>query len=333
MSIKNWHQLAEEKSRLDKQTEEIHQKCKMDKINKEFSQLSGEELFKPITKRLDEKSSATTEEEEEEEEEQEEEQEGPDYTIDEFDDINPFGDEFRPDAPSPELSLQPSPSPELSLPPPPSPTTSYLDVDDDDFPQPPSPLMKEKSARKEWGMPGPVEPEYQHESTSLQTVNQLITKYGNDPNYIVKSKKSPLQGKTIAELKKIRDGIYEKRRVTKEYLLKRLQEGKQRLKSTPLHKREIPPTPLEKAVMSRRPYLEHSDNEDDLSEQDWGETNGSGIADEAEKLINQLHLSLGSIKAGNSSIKLKNQVLSLLDSLVELGTIEKKQKKKLLLFI
>jgi len=62
-------------------------------------------------------------------------------------------------------------------------STSYLDVDDDDddFPQPPSPLMKEKSARKEWGMPGPVELEYQHESTLLQTVKQLITKYGNDP--------------------------------------------------------------------------------------------------------------------------------------------------------
>jgi len=106
--------------------------------------------------------------------------------------------------------------------------------------------MKEKSARKEWGMPGPVEPEYQHESTLLQTVNQLITKYGNDPDYIVKSKKSPLQGRTIAELKKMRDGIYEKRRVTKESLSKRLQEGKQRLKTTPLRKREIPPTPWKK---------------------------------------------------------------------------------------
>ena len=81
--------------------------------------------------------------------------------------------------------------------------------------------------------------------------------------------------------------------------------------------------------MSRRPFLEPSDGDEDVSEQDW-ETEGSGIADEAEKLINQLHLSLGSIKAGNSSIKLKNQVLSLLDSLVELGTINKKQKKKII---
>ena len=82
--------------------------------------------------------------------------------------------------------------------------------------------------------------------------------------------------------------------------------------------------------MSRRPYLEPSDNEDDLSEQDWGETEGSGIADEAEKLINQLHLSLGSIKAGNNSIKLKKQVYYLLDSLVELGITNKKEKKKII---
>ena len=78
--------------------------------------------------------------------------------------------------------------------------------------------------------------------------------------------------------------------------------------------------------MSRRPAFELSDNEDDSYEQDW-ETEGSGIADEAEKLIDQLHLRLGSIKAGNSSIKLKNQVLYLLDLLVELGTIGKKEKK------
>jgi len=62
--------------------------------------------------------------------------------------------------------------------------------------------------------------------------------------------------------------------------------------------------------MSRRPSVAYSDDDDDeqdfpVYEQDWGETEGSGITNEAEKLINQLHLSLGSIKAGNSSIKLK----------------------------
>jgi len=108
---------------------------------------------------------------------------------------------------------------------------------------------------------------------------------------------------------------------------------KYRLKSTPpQEKRETTPTPLEKAVMSRRPAFELSDDEDDYSKQDW-ETEGSGIMDEAEKLINRLYLSLGSIKAGNCSIKLKNQVSYLLNSLVELGTIDKKQKKKLFLII
>jgi len=106
--------------------------------------------------------------------------------------------------------------------------------------------------------------------------------------------------------------------------------GKYRLKSTPpQEKREKTQTPLEKAVMSPRPAFELSDNEDDFSEQDW-EIEGSGIAGEAEKLINQLHVSLGSIKAGNNSIKLKNQVSYLLDSLVELGTIDKTQKKKII---
>ena len=80
--------------------------------------------------------------------------------------------------------------------------------------------------------------------------------------------------------------------------------------------------------MSRRPAFELSDDEDDFSKQDW-ETEGSGIADEAE-LIDQLDLSLGSIKAGNNSIKLKKQIMFLLDSLVELGTINKKEKKKII---
>ena len=83
--------------------------------------------------------------------------------------------------------------------------------------------------------------------------------------------------------------------------------------------------------MSRRPAFELSDNEDDFSEQDW-ETEGSGISDEAEKLINQLYVSLGSIKAGNNSIKLKKQVFSLHDSLVDLGEIDENdhEKKKII---
>ena len=311
MSMKNWRQLAEEKSVVDQQTEEIHQKFRMDKIKKEFGQLSGEELFKPITKRLDEKSTTV------EEEDEEEEQEVPDYTMDEFDEINPFDYEFRPDAPSPEPS------------PPPTPPPPYQEFDGDNLPLPPPPLMEETSTRKEWGMPGPVELEYPSEAILLQNINRLITIKGNDPNFKVGKSKLGLKGKTIAELEKMRDEIY-KRRGTQP-LSKRLQEGKHRLKSTSFQeKRERSLTPLEKTVMSRRPAFELSDDEDDSYGQEW-ETEGSGFYDdEAEKLIDQLHLRLGSIKAGNSSIKLKNQVLYLLDLLVELGTIGKKEKKKII---
>ena len=126
--------------------------------------------------------------------------------------------------------------------------------------------MEENSTRKEWGMPGPVEPKYPHESTLLQTINQLITKYGNDPNYRVKSKESQLHGYSVEELKNIRDGIYEKRRATQPRS-KQLQQGKQSLKSTPpSNSKESPPTSLEKAVMSRRPFVEPSDDEEDFSD-------------------------------------------------------------------
>ena len=51
MSVQKWNQFAEEKSAVEQQTQDIHQKFRMNKISKEFGQLSGEELFKTITTR------------------------------------------------------------------------------------------------------------------------------------------------------------------------------------------------------------------------------------------------------------------------------------------
>ena len=186
--MKKWQQLAEEKTVLDKQTEEIHQKFKMDTINKEFGQLSGEEVFKPITKRLDdEKSSATVEEEEEEE------QEVPDYTMDEFDETHPFGDEFRPDAPTPAPSPPTTPTTTTtpieptSLPPP------YQEFDD--FPLPPPPLMEETV------MPGTSKDETREETPKrLRTVKSILAKNRSDPTYKVKSKGSKYYGYNVEEL-------------------------------------------------------------------------------------------------------------------------------------
>ena len=325
--MKKWRQRAEEKLKLDEQTEEIHQKFKMNKINKEFGQLSGEEFFKPITKRLDDEKSTTVEEEEEEEE-----QEVPDYTMDEFDEINPFGDEFRPDAPTPAPSPPTTPTTTTtpieatSLPPP------YQEFDD--LPLPAPPLMEETV------MPGSSKDETREETSKrLRNVKSILAKFGSDPTYKVKSKGSKYYGYNVEELEaeafkletiKAHQEHAEKLLKRKQPLSTQLQEKKAKLKPPKKQeKREISKTPLEKAVMSRRPAFELSDNEDDFSEQDW-EIEGSGIAGEAEKLINQLHVSLGSIKAGNNSIKLKNQVSYLLDSLVELDIIDKTQKKKII---
>ena len=246
--------------------------------------------------------------------------------------LNPFGDEFRPDAPTPAPSppttptTPTSPIEPTSLPPP------YQEFDD--FPLPPPPLMEETV------MPGSFKGETKKEiSNRLRNVRSIISKHGHDPAYKVKSKASQYYGYDIEKLKEEEYNLEtmkahrqhaEKLLKRKQPLLTQLQEKKAKLKPPKKQeKREISKTPLEKAVMSRRPAFELSDNEDDSYEQDW-ETEGSGFADEAEKLINQLHLRLGMIKAGNNSIKLKNQVLYLLDSLVELGTIGKKEKKKII---
>jgi len=95
MSMKKWRQLAEKKAELEEQEQQIRQKFKMNRINKEFGQLSGEELFKPITKRLD-KATKELEPAEEPAEERR-----PNYGMDEFDRLNPFYDDFRPDAETP----------------------------------------------------------------------------------------------------------------------------------------------------------------------------------------------------------------------------------------
>ena len=81
--------------------------------------------------------------------------------------------------------------------------------------------------------------------------------------------------------------------------------------------------------MSRRPDIEPSDDEDDFPGQDL-ETEGSGLMNaSADEIINQLYVCLGSIKAGNSSIKLQHQVISLLDLLVEKGVINENNKKNI----
>ena len=117
MSVKRWRQRGKEKAELEEQEQEIRQEFKMNKVKKEFGQISGEEIFKPITKRLDKAAK---------EPEPAEDPAGPDYQMDEFDRLNPFDGDFRPDAETPPPSLPPS------LPPSPTPPLAEEESDDDD---------------------------------------------------------------------------------------------------------------------------------------------------------------------------------------------------------
>ena len=294
MSMKKWQKLASEKAEVEQQNDKILAVIKNNKINKEFGQLSGEDLFKPITSRLDKLQVGAAPKEEEEQ--------IPDYGMDEFDLNNPFDEDFRPDAETPPPTPSPSPSPSPTSSPPPSPTstpTSSPPPSPTSTPLPPlaeeeeTELMEESGASRgekptKWGPPQELVIEGS-ESIDLQTLNSLLTKYKNKPNYRVKSKTSKFYKKTLADLKKARDEILERRK---------------------------------RGIKIPQRYFESMEPSDE-------EMEGSGSVD-PNTLVERLHLSLASIQAGNTSLKLKKQVKQMLGLLVKLKEITQKEAHKIL---
>ena len=289
MSMKKWQKLVSEKAEVEQQNDKILAVIKNTKINKGFGQLSGEELFKPITSRLDKlqvgDSNSVAEPKEE----------VPDYGMDEFDLNNPFDGDFRPDAETPLPSPTPTPPPS----PPPSPTSSPP-LSPTSTPLPPlaeeeeTELMEEmeeeqpSKSESKWGSPQELVIKGS-ESIDLQTLNSLLTKYKNKPNYTVKSKTSKFHGDTLAVLKKKRDEILERRK---------------------------------RGIKIPQRYFESMEPSDE-------EMEGSGSVD-PNALVDRLHLSLASIQAGNTSLKLKKQVQQMLGLLVKLKEITQKEAHKIL---
>ena len=108
MSMKRWQKLVSEKAKVEQQNDNILAAIKKNKINKTFSQLTGEELFKPITSRLDKRQEDAAQKEE-----------VPDYGMEDFDLINPFDEDFKPDAETPPPSPTSTPPSPTSTPSPP----------------------------------------------------------------------------------------------------------------------------------------------------------------------------------------------------------------------
>ena len=289
MSMKKWQKLVSEKAEVEQQNNKILAAIKNNKINKKFGQLSGEDLFKPITSRLEKLQVGTAPKEEEE---------IPDYGMDEFDLNNPFDGDFNPDAetplPSPTPSPPPPPTPSPTSPPP-SPTSSTPPPSPTSTPLPPlaeeeeTELMESPGEKpSKWGPPQELVIKGS-ESVDLQTLSSMLTKNKDNPDYVVKSKKSKFHGYTLADIKKARDEILDRRK---------------------------------KGIKIPQRYFESMEPSDD-------EMEGSGSVD-PNALVERLHLSLASIQAGNTSLKLKKQVQQMLGLLVKLKEITQKEAHKIL---
>ena len=298
MSMKKWQKLASEKAEVEQQNDKILAVIKNTKINKGFGQLSGEDLFKPITSRLDKLQVGDSNSKEEEE--------VPDYGMDEFDLNNPFDEDFRPDeetpppTPSPSPTPTPSPTPSPTSSPPPSPTSTPLpplaeeeEMELMEEEQPSTSGVKPQPSK--WGPPQELVIKGS-ESVDLQTLNSMLTKNKNNPNYVVKSKDSKYVGYTMAKIKKARDEILERRKGNKK-------------------PRAVLPKGVEELDRPGEWGLPHQE--------------GSGSVD-PNALVERLHLSLASIQAGNTSLKLKKQVQQMLGLLVKLKEITQKEAHKIL---
>ncbi|KAL9954500.1 hypothetical protein ACROYT_G042048 [Oculina patagonica] len=285
MSMKKWQTLAEKKAAVEQQNDKILAAMKNKAIEKEFGQLSGEEVFKPLTRRLD-RSFATQKKTDAEE--------GPNYNLDDFDLNNPFGEDFRPDVETPPPTPPPSPevpdysmvesdqdfeeetptsSPPLTSSPVPPLAEKEDDDDDDDDDAEGDDVaeggdaakgddgatlshdLSQSVERAKWGTPQKPGIEGS-ESTDLQVLNSMLTKNVNNPNYVVKSPKSKFYGYTLSDIKKARDEILERR-------------GEKKAKSSLFFEKEPP------------------------------DQEGSGVVD-VNDLVDRLYISIGSIKADSS---------------------------------
>ena len=282
--MKKWQKLASEKAEVEQQNDKILAVIKNTKINKGFGQLSGEDLFKPITSRLDKLQVGDSNSAAEPKEEI------PDYGMDEFDLNNPFDGDFRPDAETP----LPTPTPSPTSSPPLSPTSTPLPpLAEEEETELMEEMEEEQPSKSEskWGSPQELVIKGS-ESVDLQTLNSMLTKNKDNPNYVVKSKTSKFYKYTMADIKKARDEILERR------------------------KRGVK-IPIQQLM----PDVDEDEPDREME--------GSGSVD-PNALVDRLHLSLASIQAGNTSLKLKKQVQQMLGLLVKLKEITQKEAHKIL---
>ena len=186
-----------------------------------------------------------------------------------------------------------------------------------------------------------------NESNDLQSLSSMITQMERIGQERVKSGR--YQGWNLADIKRQKDAILAGREVDlplpppiRTPSEGQLQEGRKRLKKSPARKRPArEPSPLEKAyeqISSRRPAVAGNDDDDDdndvwdVGDEEWMEESGAshlGVKGDFETMIHDLYVMLGSLRAGNSSTKLRRDIEKLLSELTRRGFLTKAQGRKI----
>ena len=215
--------------------------------------------------------------------------------------------------------------------------------EEEEWPEPPPALAdeeeEEEAPRQQWEELESTEfLQKTNESNQLRTLSSLITKMKNKPNPLtesVKDKKSPLYGKTLQDLQRERDAILARCGGISPH---QLDVGRVRLKKTPQKPpKRTPASLMEQAfeqIHARRPSIVVEKGEaEDFSEPYWDpeewEMEGSALPAGADEMINQLYVALGSIRAGNTSVKLRKGVASLLSTMTKAGVLNELQQRKI----
>ena len=319
MSIRLWEEIAKQKEEVENQRRRILNTFKANKINREMGSLKAERLFKPITERLEAarpqglRPAAPQEKPE---------QAAFDYGDDELQNWEalPFGEVEEEDF----LAPAPAPAPDedeiFSL-------VGAEGKKPDDFfdPEDEGVLPGEKRSHSEPNLPSYSEstrppPPYKkrsEETNDLSTLEKFLKENKDKPNAMITTEKSKFYGWTVEQANYRRYEIYTGRA---EEVLTR---GRKSI-----------------GQKSLGPYEGKSNNKmremiDKFRSGQAKPKTGSGAERAAgfgslRSLIQRLTLGISSIFAGNSSLKLREEVKAIGELLFKHGIISKEQKTKIM---
>ena len=332
MSLLKWKELAKSKSELGKKINYVHNAIKQHKIGEETSQESFGKLFKPVTSKLDDviDSNLNLRMPQRRKRPPEKVEPGIDYMpeVDPYEDMDVeglinFGDYV---APQQEKQLVPKPPTyEESL-------EDILEgkeiyVDPQYFPQNPQELPPEYNDDEE------VDYVMDDEDISKEILDDIgIPNYENVDNILNQPEMNPK--KTKAYLKKvINDAKFKRSQLNgfKANVTKKYKSGKKSEAERQMQNKRI-----SNARVTLNGYIDHYNTK-------LATIKGSGIRGRGRKqrggnvmffndvnqLLKKLELIIGEVLAGNTSIKMRNTGVAILDMLLRTATISRPQYSKL----